>query len=372
MKSYKYHSFISYPSSLRDYAKEIAEYLNGSGLKVYWDRYLIPGDDIVSTLVKNIKESNSIIVVIGPQGLGPWQSKEVDFIHWDYSSLPEQDRKRIIPVVVAGGNIQHSDVPNYIKGLRHIEFTQTVKNNPVIMQELIKSILMTHVPIIDDFERPITIEQSEWLMHDTINFYDVNAERYYETWKSKIPLEAMGPFLKSIKKGSLILDAGCGPGHHSLYFQKSGYSVHGIDLSTKALQIAKNHKTSIPFTYMDMRNMQFDRNVFDAVWACGSTVHLPREMMMNQLFEFLRVVKPGGIIGLSIHIKKPCEKKADGRFFESYSDRDEIIKLLEYCMFSVISDRETTTTENTMRKKRVKTWLDIVAQAPNNKHISNP
>jgi len=371
MKLLKYNTFISYPSPLKSYAQEIAEYLTGSGLKVYWDKYLDVGDEVISSLSAAIKDSNSVLVIIGPNGMGPWQSKEVDFTCWDHSSRVEHEKKRIIPIIVQGGSMDHGDIPQYIKGLRFLEFKDDIKNSPVTMQEVIRSILKLHVPIIDDFERPITFDQAEGLIHDTVEFYNTYADDYYDAWKNKIPLGAMEPFLGALSKQDTILDAGCGPGHHALHLHNEGYQVQGIDLSSQALKIASKHNKSIEFNHMDMRNMQYERNNFDAVWACGSTVHLPREMMVNQLFEFLRVIKPGGFLGLSVHVKKPCEKKPDGRFFESYRNKDELIKLLEYCMFDIVSVRETTTTDNTMSQKRVKTWVDIVAQAPLNKRIQN-
>jgi len=312
----KYNTFISYPSKLKLYAKEVYEYLVGSGLKVYWDGLMEPGDVVVETLSGAIRDSNSIVVIIGPDGIGPWQNKEIEYVRWEKTSKGDSEKKRIIPILVSGGCIDHKEVPSFIKEFSHIDFKGDIKNSPVTMQELIKSIFKLHIPIIDDFERPITIEQANGLISDTINFYDSYAENYYEAWKNKIPLDAMEPFLSQIGTNSNILDAGCGPGHHALHLHRNGYGVQGIDLSRSALKIAEQHANDIKFSQMDMRNMQFERNQFDAIWACGSTVHLPREMMVNQLFEFLRVIKPNGLI-----------------------------------------------------EKRVKTWVDIVARAPSDKRV---
>tara|TARA_B100000963_G_C22622081_1_gene670445 strand:+ start:835 stop:1575 length:741 start_codon:yes stop_codon:yes gene_type:complete len=66
-------------------------------------------------------------------------------------------------------------------------------------------------------------------------------------------------------KNSLILDLGCGSGRHSVELNKMGYKVHGIDLSTKSLEIAKPFENSrLKFIHADFRELDFE-NKYDIV-----------------------------------------------------------------------------------------------------------
>jgi len=55
-------------------------------------------------------------------------------------------------------------------------------------------------------------------------------------------------------KNSLFLDLGCGKGRHSIYLNKKGFSVHGIDISKTYLSEAKKYENpNLKFELLDMR-----------------------------------------------------------------------------------------------------------------------
>ena len=61
---------------------------------------------------------------------------------------------------------------------------------------------------------------------------------------------------------SKILDLACGKGRHSIYLNKMGYHVTGVDISTKNIKKANEHKNeNLKFKIHDMRkplNQKFD------------------------------------------------------------------------------------------------------------------
>ena len=64
-------------------------------------------------------------------------------------------------------------------------------------------------------------------------------------------------------KDSLILDIACGRGRHSKILAALGFDVTGIDLSTKSIEIAKQHEAdNLHFFQHDMR-LPFRINYFD-------------------------------------------------------------------------------------------------------------
>jgi 2-polyprenyl-3-methyl-5-hydroxy-6-metoxy-1,4-benzoquinol methylase len=77
---------------------------------------------------------------------------------------------------------------------------------------------------------------------------------------------ALVPYLR--KNGvSNILDVGCGTGRHSIYLFKEGFNVKGIDISKKAIEIARNQSNELPINYeaVDFENIQLKKDSFDFV-----------------------------------------------------------------------------------------------------------
>lgn len=71
--------FLSYNSKDRTEAQVIARLLEGRGLKVFWDRgYLRVGRPWIEALEEALSSSKAIAVLVGPEGLGPWQRREAE------------------------------------------------------------------------------------------------------------------------------------------------------------------------------------------------------------------------------------------------------------------------------------------------------
>ena len=101
-------------------------------------------------------------------------------------------------------------------------------------------------------------------------------------------------FLSLLPAKAKVLDVGSGPGQFSHYIKEKGFSVQGIDMSTKMLEIAKERFPDISFKEMDMRALQFGDGSFDGLLAAYSIIHIPTEEIPEVLKEFSRVLKPDG------------------------------------------------------------------------------
>ena len=101
------------------------------------------------------------------------------------------------------------------------------------------------------------------------NFYKswFNTPFYHILYKNRDYKEAemftreLMEFIKLPIK-SKILDLACGKGRHSIYLNKMGYHVTGVDISTKNIKKANEHKNeNLIFKIHDMRkplNQKFD------------------------------------------------------------------------------------------------------------------
>lgn len=112
------------------------------------------------------------------------------------------------------------------------------------------------------------------------------------------------------KKGSRILDLGCGSGRHVVYLSRLGFDVHGFDASSKALSMTQEwlkdeslhanlceHRMEDPFPY--------DDNFFDAVISIQVIHHNLIKNIRKTIREIERVLKPGGILFVTFPVLKP-------------------------------------------------------------------
>jgi energy-coupling factor transporter ATP-binding protein EcfA2 len=90
----KYDVFISYSSSDRAMAEELANRLREANLSPFFDRWCLPGGKPWGPLLEqSIQESGSCAVLIGREGFGPWQAREM------WVALGRQARAPAFPVI---------------------------------------------------------------------------------------------------------------------------------------------------------------------------------------------------------------------------------------------------------------------------------
>ena len=90
----QYDVFISYSSRDRTIAEELAIRLREAGLSPFFDRWCLPGGKPWGSLLEqSIKESCSCTVLIGKEGFGPWQKREM------WVALDRQGRDADFPVI---------------------------------------------------------------------------------------------------------------------------------------------------------------------------------------------------------------------------------------------------------------------------------
>jgi ubiquinone/menaquinone biosynthesis C-methylase UbiE len=115
-----------------------------------------------------------------------------------------------------------------------------------------------------------------------------------------------------IDRDTYVLDVGCGVGITPCYIAKAyGCQVVGVDVREAMVQRARERVERVgvgghaEFRVADARELPFDDDAFDMV-VCESVLAflLDREKAMG---EIVRVVKPGGIVGIneSTWIKEP-------------------------------------------------------------------
>lgn len=110
-------------------------------------------------------------------------------------------------------------------------------------------------------------------------------------------IDNLSAFLKPAAN-SKILDIACGRGRHSIYLNKKGYDVTGIDLSEQSIKYAQQfEQKNLHFFVHDMRKLAFI-NYFDiAMNLFTSFGYFETEKEhVNALKSFRKGIKPDGTL----------------------------------------------------------------------------
>jgi ubiquinone/menaquinone biosynthesis C-methylase UbiE len=114
--------------------------------------------------------------------------------------------------------------------------------------------------------------------------------------------------LQHLKNGA-ALDFGCGMGRLTQALCNRFISVTGVDISKTMIALAnENNKYPNKCSYYlnEHNNLKnFGNNSFDFIVSHITLQHLPKNYIFNYIEEFIRIIKPGGIILFSLPSKPP-------------------------------------------------------------------
>ena len=129
--------------------------------------------------------------------------------------------------------------------------------------------------------------------------------KYFEPWFLPVYRNVLEQL--DLKKGEMLLDAGCGSGLFSHLAIKSRAEVTGVDAAPGLLEIARERNPGFSFLEEDLEALPFAADSFDVVTGFNSFQYAGS--FDQALREAKRVLKPGGKLALVIWDKP---EKSDG------------------------------------------------------------
>ncbi|MBW2981999.1 class I SAM-dependent methyltransferase, partial [Candidatus Woesearchaeota archaeon] len=114
-------------------------------------------------------------------------------------------------------------------------------------------------------------------------------------------------YRKYFKKGSSILDVGCGSGRTTVGLKEMGYNIFGVDLTPAmiktAKEIAREKQLKIHYEVQNATDLRFQDSSFDnALFSFNGWCQIPNhERRQKALNEIYRVIKPKGYFIFTIH-----------------------------------------------------------------------
>ena len=191
------------------------------------------------------------------------------------------------------------------------------------------------------------------------NYYNENFESFIKGTVDCNMDEVYRPFLKYLKSGSSILDAGCGSGRDSLNFLNLGFSISAFDISdkmvdsaTKLTGIAVKKQSFLDITYEDE---------FDAIWACASLLHLKREDLAEAFIRLGNSLKKDGIMYCSFKLRDEDFSK-DGRAFTCFNESSFKSFLINMNLFDIM---EIYITSDTRENRHDELWINAIIKKKN-------
>jgi SAM-dependent methyltransferase len=160
------------------------------------------------------------------------------------------------------------------------------------------------------------------------------------SWKDIERRYALDAFLKN--GSTKLLEIGAGTCQDSIYFKEHGLDVTAIDFSEEHVKCCK--EKNIKAIVMDVYDMDFQPDSFDAVYSMNCFLHIPKKDLPDVLKGVNRILSKAGLFYLGVYGDRDFEGKlrwtdynAEERFFAFYMFED--FKRILESIFRVIDAR---------------------------------
>lgn len=188
----------------------------------------------------------------------------------------------------------------------------------------------------------------------TLNYYNTNAEQFYNNTVAADFTGTQQRFLSKLKNGAWILDFGCGSGRDTKCFLDQGYQVEAIDGSSELCKLAA------AYTGIKVQNILFqDLNAvekYDGIWACSSILHLPLQDLVDVMQRMCTALKNSGIIYTSFKYGT-FQGQRNGRFFMDMTEETfaELIRKI-----NGLETEEQWITSDVRPGRGEEKWLNLI------------
>lgn len=153
------------------------------------------------------------------------------------------------------------------------------------------------------------MKREQFLLEMTKNILmPYEASKIYEEeiigeFENQFEAEYFNHFLALIGKEGIILDLACGDGRHTLRLSERANHVVALDLSPNNLKMAKRKcqaRENITFMEGSMFELPFRENSFDGIWFSQAFEYVPPDRREELLASMRRILKPAGIVYMSV------------------------------------------------------------------------
>lgn len=125
--------------------------------------------------------------------------------------------------------------------------------------------------------------------------YNKVAHSYFSEHAGKLlAQDQLDEFRKLVNAPAQVLDIGCGPGFDLKYLAEK-YTVTGLDISTKFVDIARYENPNANIFLGDIVHFDIGTNKYKGIWARDSIHHISKENLDNVFKKISDALVQGGI-----------------------------------------------------------------------------
>ena len=188
----------------------------------------------------------------------------------------------------------------------------------------------------------------------TIEYYNNEADRFFESTVSVDFSKIQEQFLKYVKPGGRILDLGCGSGRDSRAFLERGYEVVAVDGSRELAKIAGAY-IGQEVIVADFREFE-PEGTFDGIWACASLLHLPKGEIAAVMRQMAAHLAEGGCFYASFKYGE-FQGERNGRHFTDMTEESFKVLLREAPGLII---EELFTSGDVRANRESEKWLNVL------------
>jgi len=194
-------------------------------------------------------------------------------------------------------------------------------------------------------KKKIDIEKAK---QSCVKYYDSAHQDYHDQYRNELSVkpydkEFLTRFSTLIQKDAKVLDIGCSSSaQQAQFFRDTGFKTTSIDLSEKCIATAKANFKGIHFLQMDMLEMNFESDTFDAINAFYSIIHIPDEKIEALFFDLNRILKFNGKLAIAVHagdFSGFFEENGISVFYQTYT-HDKLKYLIDKFGFRMLEIQE--------------------------------
>ena len=175
--------------------------------------------------------------------------------------------------------------------------------------------------------------------------YDKIAKQYLATkdYEDPTTLTALDEIASELTEGTFVLELGCGAGVPATRWLSRHFTVVGVDISTRQLELARKLAPDASFVKADMTNLNFEPEAFEAVVSLHAITHVPGAEQPGLVCDVHRWLKPDGLF---LSTWATSEWEGEEKNWEGWGapmwwsnlDRDANLKMLLDAGFAIESE----------------------------------
>lgn len=192
---------------------------------------------------------------------------------------------------------------------------------------------------------------------NTIAYYNANAKTFYDRTINADLSHFHAKFLNLLPQKAHILDAGCGSGRDTKYFQSQGHNVTAFDASEEMIRLSTK-ETNQQILHLHFQDLNFQKE-FDGVWANASLLHVPYEETKDVYSRIYDTLKSEGIFYASYKYGKG-QMSVEGRDFYNMTETtvlpylEDLFEIIEICQMADVRSQVAPSPD--------KAWLSFIAK----------